>query len=201
MSNSNTITNILAENTDQIRPYIIDLAKKKNQNPDAFLDSYVNSCAGYAVVTYILGIGDRHLDNILIDQYGKLFHIDFGYILGKDPKAFPPPIKLSKHMVECMGGKDSKTYENFKKKCVDTYIYLRQHARLIVNMFFLMIHSEIKELSENYETVLNKLHEKFCPGMSQQEASNSLLNKIEESVNAIYAAWMDTVHNWATYFR
>ena len=32
---------------------------------------------------------------------GKLFHIDFGYILGRDPKPFPPPMKLSKEMV-CM---------------------------------------------------------------------------------------------------
>ena len=30
---------------------------------------------------------------------GNLFHIDFGYILGRDPKPFPPPMKLSKEMV------------------------------------------------------------------------------------------------------
>lgn len=34
---------------------------------------------------------------------GNLFHIDFGYILGRDPKPLPPPMKLSKEMVniEC----------------------------------------------------------------------------------------------------
>ena len=35
---------------------------------------------------------------------GALFHIDFGYILGRDPKPFPPPMKLCKEMVEAMGG-------------------------------------------------------------------------------------------------
>ena len=30
---------------------------------------------------------------------GNLFHIDFGYILGRDPKPLPPPMKLSKEMV------------------------------------------------------------------------------------------------------
>ena len=31
---------------------------------------------------------------------GKLVHIDFGYILGRDPKPLPPPMKLSKEMIE-----------------------------------------------------------------------------------------------------
>lgn len=39
-----------------------DLGVKKE-----VMDTYVKSCAGYAVITYLLGIGDRHLDNVMID--------------------------------------------------------------------------------------------------------------------------------------
>jgi len=44
------------------------------------------------------------LDNLLLRDDGSLFHVDFGFILGRDPKPFPPPMKLCKEMVEAMGG-------------------------------------------------------------------------------------------------
>ncbi|XP_043371391.1 phosphatidylinositol 3-kinase catalytic subunit type 3 isoform X6 [Dermochelys coriacea] len=35
------------------------------------MDTYVKSCAGYCVITYILGVGDRHLDNLLLTKTAK----------------------------------------------------------------------------------------------------------------------------------
>lgn len=199
--NTSTVYDILKENNDQILPFLKQLSSSSNLGIERILESFINSCAGYCVVTYILGIGDRHLENLLVDRKGRLFHIDFGYILGKDPKPYPPPMKLCKQMVDCMGGKGSHGYELFKKKCIDAYLYLRSNCKLIVNMFYLMIHCGINELSENSENVLNKLHEKFVPNMNVQQASNTLINKLEESVSGMIPYLMDQLHDLANKFK
>ncbi|GAV07977.1 hypothetical protein RvY_17746-2 [Ramazzottius varieornatus] len=87
------------------------------------MENYVKSCAGYCVVTYLLGVGDRHLENLLLTKQGNLFHIDFGYILGRDPKPMPPAMKLNKEMVEAMG---EEYFRTFCVQCYSAFLNLRR---------------------------------------------------------------------------
>ena len=46
------------------------------------LDAFVRSLAGYSVAMQVLGVGDRHNDNIMVSRDGCYFHVDFGHFLG-----------------------------------------------------------------------------------------------------------------------
>lgn len=109
------------------------------------------SCAGYAVATYLLAVGDRHLENLLITKTGHMFHCDFGYILGKNPPKkgmLVPPIRINKPMIAAMGGMKSQSYQDFKTLASDGFIELRKNRLYLLNLVALMIDAQIKDLPQ-----------------------------------------------------
>lgn len=64
---------------------------------------FVESCAAYCVVSYLVQVKDRHNGNILLDNEGHLIHIDYGFILSCSPKNLgfeSSPFKLTPEFVE-----------------------------------------------------------------------------------------------------
>ncbi|KAL6945200.1 hypothetical protein ACO0QE_002648 [Hanseniaspora vineae] len=165
------------------------------------MDNFIKSCAGYCVITYILGVGDRHLDNLLITPEGRFFHADFGYILGRDPKPFPPLMKLPPQVIDAFGGADSANYNKFRSYCFVAYSILRKNAGLILNLFELMKNSQIPDIKLDPESAVLKVKEKFCLDMSEEEAIIHFQNLINVSVNALLPLVIDHLHNLTQYWR
>ncbi|KAJ2905997.1 uncharacterized protein MKZ38_003480 [Zalerion maritima] len=160
------------------------------------IDNYIRSCAGYSVITYILGVGDRHLDNLLLAPDGHFFHADFGYILGRDPKPMAPMVKVSKEMVDAMGGLQSEDYKKFKHYCFLAYAALRKSSNLILNLFTLMVDANIPDIRMDPERAVLKVEERLALGMREEDAIRHLERTIEDAYNALGAAVIDVWHGW-----
>ena len=165
------------------------------------MNNYVKSCAGYCVITYILGVGDRHLDNLLLSPDGRFWHADFGYILGRDPKPFPPLMKLPIQVIDGMGGLNHENFSIFKNYCFMTYITLRKNSNLILNLFQLMLEANIPDIKVDPARAVEKVQEKFGLEMSEEDAILHFQNLINDSVNAFLPVVIDRLHSLAQYWR
>lgn len=70
---------------------------EKHKDPMAWFAmrlNYTRSVAVASMVGWVLGIGDRHCSNILIDTItGELVHIDFGIVFEEVRIQTCPPLK------------------------------------------------------------------------------------------------------------
>ena len=176
------------------------------QRQEDIRNTYLKSCAGYAVATYLLAIGDRHLENLMVTENGNMFHLDFGFILGRQPPkkgAWVPPIRINKPMVLGMGGQNSPGYEKFKQQTIDAFLYLRNYRNYILNILLMMVDASINDLPrENYEEILSKMNERFLPDFSNEGARAKFSDIIDESVNAFFAeVVMENLHRFAVWAK
>jgi len=116
------------------------------------LENFESSCAGYAVATYVLGIGDRHNDNVMMTKDGKLFHIDFGHFLGNFKSKYgykreKAPFVFTQMMASLLGGRRAGArYRLFQDKSTQAFNLLRRHTDTFLVLFSLMIGCQIPEL-------------------------------------------------------
>uniref|UniRef100_A0A803YAU1 Phosphatidylinositol 4,5-bisphosphate 3-kinase catalytic subunit delta isoform n=1 Tax=Meleagris gallopavo TaxID=9103 RepID=A0A803YAU1_MELGA len=174
----------------------------KSKNPgDALeqaIEEFTLSCAGYCVATYVLGIGDRHSDNIMIRETGQLFHIDFGHFLGNFKTKFGinrerVPFILTYdfvHVIQQGKTNNSEKFERFRGYCEKAYMILRRHGPLFLHLFALMKAAGLPELSCSKD--IQYLKDSLALGKTDEEALKHFRLKFNE---ALRESWKTKV-NW-----
>ncbi|KAG0052176.1 Phosphatidylinositol (PI) 3-kinase [Gryganskiella cystojenkinii] len=171
---SQSLLNVLNENNNSLlvfwRKYHLDDGSVDTfgVRPDV-MDAYVKS-SGYCVMMYLLGVGDRHLDNLHLSPKGNIFHVDVGFILGRDTKPFPAPMKITKEMVEAMGGFNSVHYQSFESYCFTAYNILRKSENLLLNRFGLIVDGNIPDNKAESDKTVWKVEEHFQLDLIDDEA-------------------------------
>ncbi|XP_062522245.1 phosphatidylinositol 4,5-bisphosphate 3-kinase catalytic subunit gamma isoform-like isoform X2 [Corticium candelabrum] len=167
---------------------------------DMIVDKFVLSCAGYCIATYVLGIADRHSDNIMLTTDGNLFHIDFGHFLGNvkyfrwlkhiEIKRERLPFVLTPDFVHVMGGQNGEAFLRFRKKCGEAYAVLRERLNLFINLFHMMIPSGMKELSGAKD--ITYLQKALCSDCNEQKAEEH----IQAQINCCLQDGWTTMIDW-----
>ncbi|CAD2219740.1 Phosphoinositide 3-kinase family, accessory domain (PIK domain)/Phosphatidylinositol 3- and 4-kinase, putative [Angomonas deanei] len=182
---------------------IADYLRQYNSSPDAYqkaLDRYARSLAGYSVISFVLGLGDRHLENILLARDGRLLHIDFGYILGNDPKPFPPPMKITSEMIVLLGEPEGEHHLNFTTYCGGIYNVIRKNADLILNLLTLMVHAaDLPQLAAPDDQVdprinVLKVQERLRVDLNNVQATQYIQQVVSDSVGSVFTNFWDVLH-------
>ena len=155
------------------------------------IERYTKSLAGYCVMTYVLKIGDRHDNNILVTRDGRLLHIDYGYILGDVTKPFTPPLKLSQEMVDVIGPDGFEQICNWAGPAFNS---LRKRARLILILLELMFQAPINCLRDDPFSRLHKVENNLQLNCSEIEAFNALKQTFFNSLNSKTQKLWEKVH-------
>ncbi|CAN7984927.1 unnamed protein product [Ixodes hexagonus] len=162
------------------------------------VENFTLSCAGYCVATYVLGVADRHSDNIMIKANGELFHIDYGHILGKFKEKFGikrerVPFVLTHdfvHVITHGHRRKATAFNRFQHYCEQAFLILRRQGSLIISLFAMMLTTGMPELTS--EKDLDYLRDALVLDYSEADALVHFRAKFEEALNN---SWTTSI-NW-----
>ena len=140
----------------------------------------IESTAAYAIISYILQIKDRHNGNILVDKKGHLIHIDFGFIFDISPagnmKFEKAEFKLTKEMIQIMGGNTSEAYKTFVDLTVKAFLACRDNMNKLLDPVVLMFSSGLDCFRDNS---IKHFIDRFKLELSEEEAVKYMKNIIQ----------------------
>ncbi len=123
-------------------------------NPSAWLAArlkYTRSCAVMSMVGTMLGLGDRHGENVLLEEgNGGVFHVDFNCLFDKGLTFQQPervPFRLTHNMVAAMGVYGC---EGPFRKCSElTLTILRQQEETLMTILEAFIYDPTLDLQKD----------------------------------------------------
>mmetsp|Transcript_20572 Transcript_20572/g.45613 ORF Transcript_20572/g.45613 Transcript_20572/m.45613 type:complete len:1348 (+) Transcript_20572:101-4144(+) len=183
------------------------------------LNNLCGSVAAFTVATYVLGIGDRHLDNLMVRNDGRFFHIDFGFILGDDPKPGAPPVRVPRELIAALEHKENPDAPDRFKQALnlagDAFVVLKHLAPLWASILKLTAAAGgagVQKLQQAEDqgrinagattrAVVTGLMERLFADHDDAYARHMFLTIVRESSEALYPMLMDKMHQMGLFWH
>ena len=177
-----------------LQNYILE--RNSHLNITQIRRDFIQTCASNALLTYMIGVGDRNQHNILVKGSGDLVNIDFSYLLGDDPKFKTQTMSITPQMVEMLGGKDSVGYRALQEFCSKGFQKIRQQSSFWFVLFLYLAKTKppILKLHNNMQQI-RKFHEERLMCNLTDEESNVRITEIVDQNSS--SSWQQTISEYS----
>ncbi|KAM3293567.1 hypothetical protein ACQJBY_036866 [Aegilops geniculata] len=173
-----------------LRDYYVAKYEENSPNFKLAQRNFVESMAGYSILSYLLQVKDRHNGNLLIDEEGHVIHIDFGFMLSNSPGGVnfeSAPFKLTRELLEVMDsdaeGTPSEFFDYFKVLCIQGFLTCRKHAERVILLVEMLQDSGFPCFKGGTRTILN-LRKRFHLSLTEEQCVSLVLSLISSSMDA-----------------
>lgn len=148
-----------------------------------------------SIIGYIIGLGDRHPSNIMIQRgTGRVIHIDFGdsFEVAMNRESYPEkvPFRLTRMIVNALDG--GTVHGLFKRMCEDVMWVLRDNRSSLVALLEIFTHEPLEETSDNEHTQSpTQILERVSLKLRGQEREDIRYMGVETQVDLLIKEAMD----------
>ncbi|XVE54961.1 hypothetical protein DITRI_Ditri03aG0123000 [Diplodiscus trichospermus] len=209
MSNEKDKRKAFQEVCENLRPVLHYFFLERFLQPSDWFEkrlAYTRSVAATSMVGYIVGLGDRHTMNILIDQAtAEVVHIDLGVafeqgLMLKTPERVP--FRLTRDIIDGMGVAGVEGV--FRKCCEETLSVMRTNKEALLTIIEVFIHDPLykwalsplkalqrqKETDYDLETSLEGCQDEY---EGNKDAARALM-RVKQKLDGYEEGEMRSVH-------
>uniref|UniRef100_A0A8C7T2I5 non-specific serine/threonine protein kinase n=1 Tax=Oncorhynchus mykiss TaxID=8022 RepID=A0A8C7T2I5_ONCMY len=179
-------TQAFSEVCQNFRPVFRYFCMERFLDPAVWLEkrlAYTRSVATSSIVGYIVGLGDRHIQNILIDeQTAELVHIDLG-VAFEQGKILPTPetvpFRLSRDIVDGMGITGVEGV--FRRCCEKTMEVMRSSQEALLTIVEVLLYDPL------FDWTMNPLKAFYLQQQHDEQAELQSTPSVEDQRGRIHS--------------
>ena len=155
---------VLSETKDLDLRQIIWLKSKDSESWFIRTTNYSRSLAVMSIVGYILGLGDRRLNNLIMNRKtGKIVHINFSvcFEVAMKREKYPEkvPFRLTRMLVRALG--ITGVEGMFRLTCEKTLMFLKDNRDSLLSILSALVHNPLVSFKLLIPLIIGQQREKF----------------------------------------